>query len=442
MSIKGTSNFQGFIDSEASSFYGLLTLSEGVITVQGKLEFGSTTSGDATAFSDTNYHIRFRKSALGTVPNQIAVVGNSGGGGTTSVQFGSISSGLTSGGLLVDINDATNNRWIMDLTNVNQTTIKFYGTKFSGAARLDLGSPTVKMDSIYLVNNKFESNDTIVFNIDSTDTTPQNQENSFSNSTSGNAVELYEIVNWQQQAISGNNLGLVLKSTTITFTLKSTTFANNTTDVYFWQPSGATTINLIDSTDNATASQFSSNNWNLYEKTTYDLNLKDESANAIGTAGVRLSRVYTGSLATTTHNPYQLRMRRDGHIPQQISGKSFAATALSDSFVLLNDDNFVRTASTVSLEFKVNAGDDTVERTSGSFVTDQLFNWPKNPRFGIGQQQRILSHSNGGCLSFDHGPGRDFGQRRSQYRYPFSFGSFKYDWSNYWRNRSLGRSCG
>jgi hypothetical protein len=390
LSVKTTASsiatFADFLTAENTNAYGVITPSEGILNIQGKLEFGSTTSGDTLDFVDTNYHLRFRKSFIGNLANQIVVVGN--GTANTNVTFGALTTAsganLTTGGLLIDTNDATNNRWVLDITNTNNTTVKLYGVKFSGASRISFGSASTKVDNVHLVGCKFEANDAVVFNLDSADTTSLNDQNSFASSSVSNAVEIYEVGLWTRQSVASNTRGLVIKSTTITFTLNTTTFANNTTDLYFWQPTGTATVNLVDSTDSIVVSQDSTLNWNLYEKTTYDLNLKDSTGSNINAASARLedanlveqyvgltdsngnitqqkikrrSREYTGTLATTTHNPYVLRMRKYQYVPQEISGKSLSASATSDSFVLLTDSYATDSAGTVAAFTGITVGE-------------------------------------------------------------------------------------
>jgi len=175
--------------------------------------------------------------------------------------------------------------------------------------------------------------------------------------------------------IYNNTFGINLNEG-ITVSLKEFLFTGNTSyDIYFTHSSGTATINLIDSTDNVTASQLFTATWNIYEKTTYNLNVKDELGSNINQATVRLendggsqefcvqtdsggdiaeqqvvrrTRTYTGSLSTTVHNPFQLRVRKYDYIPQQIEGKTFGETAISDAFVLLDDDVATTAVGTVS----------------------------------------------------------------------------------------------
>lgn len=376
--------FADFLTSESTNRYGLITDIEGVLNIQGKLEFGDSAGTNATYFADTNRHLHFRNNKLGSVANTLSVVGNA--SNDTEVIFGSLttsgSNNLASGGLLIDSNYVTTSestKWTLYCLDGNRTIIKFYGNTLRYAQRIYFGDANTKIDNVSLVGNSFESNGIIYYNLDSTETTSLNEQNTVTASTHAFATHIYELGNWRLNNITNNTqdtaYGLVFKSTAITFTLNSTTFAGNDNDVYFYQPSSTITLNLIDSTDNPAASQYSTNNWNLYEKTTYDLNVKNTAGsnlqdvssqlfdnlgteqyvgltNASGNITtqyiLRRTRLYTGSLATSTHNPYRLRIRKYDYLPQEISGKTFSTTAVADAFVLLADPVASTAVGTVS----------------------------------------------------------------------------------------------
>ena len=194
----------------------------------------------------------------------------------------------------------------------------------------------------------------------------------------------------------------------LTVNLKDFLFTDNVADVYFNHGSATGTLNLIDSTDNPTASQ-ASEAWNVYEKTSYDINLKDELGTGILSAAVRIgndqgaevfvlntdstgnvtgqevtrrTREYRASLTTTVHTPMQLRMRKYGYVPQQIIGKEFGALAVSDSFVLLDSDVNTTDVSGITgftgdLRINEALSPDRIELTGADHTLKEVFEWTR-----------------------------------------------------------------
>ncbi|TET41494.1 MAG: hypothetical protein E3J60_04500 [Dehalococcoidia bacterium] len=72
-------------EETAANRWGIVIESEGVLMVQGKLRFGSTTAGESTYFKDTSKIVVFRDRPFGTFYD-IVIEGNS--SGTTKVFFG------------------------------------------------------------------------------------------------------------------------------------------------------------------------------------------------------------------------------------------------------------------------------------------------------------------------------------------------------------------
>jgi len=160
-----------------------------------------------------------------------------------------------------------------------------------------------------------------------------------------------------------------------THVIEDATFSGNTTDLRFQHPSGTATVNLDDSTTDPTTEQDStSRSWQLNERTTYDVNVKDSVGNEQNVRVylentsvaqefsvltdvngdiaqqkvLRRDQEHTAGLPKTppdetVHNPFILKMLKYGKIPIIITGKNFGETALVEAYII-SDDAFATTA--------------------------------------------------------------------------------------------------
>lgn len=374
-------------NGENAKSWGVLQKSDGVYVLQGQLLLGS--SGTATTnFKDVDAHIRIKNNdSIGENVMGIDFLSNS--TGASVIQFGdlTVSGGknLTSGGLLIDTDGP---KYVFNVTQTKSTDTSFvFGTKFKGCSRFRVGTTATTASYWKIINNKFEACNTIQINDGGNSTWDQNSVAGALTVPSLNAMELYAVTStctWTDNAFincNGSGQRAITFMASGTYTLKRQNTANNTFDYYMGHASGTVTLNLIDSTDNPTLGPTASSSisYDVYEKTTWDLNVQNALAGDIDDAGVRLtdtggieqvlvrtdingdivqqqvkrrtsehsSGLPKGPPTVTVHNPYNLRVRKYEYLPMEIDGKTFGTTAVVDGFVMADDAYAVDAETTV-----------------------------------------------------------------------------------------------
>jgi hypothetical protein len=128
--------FQDIINAEltTSNQWGILSKVEGVLYAQGLLNFGSTTSGEATYFKDTNQVLIFKSALVPSDFFEIKIQGNS--TATTKVYFGTKSGGRGISGCVFRAAGAP--KFKFTATDPNITELGIYGCSFFDAGTISL----------------------------------------------------------------------------------------------------------------------------------------------------------------------------------------------------------------------------------------------------------------------------------------------------------------
>lgn len=133
----------------ADNRWGIITETEGVIMIQGKLFFGSTTLGEATYFKDTIRNLVHRDRPFG-VFYELKIEGNA--TATTKVFFGTESEGKGISGCIFSCAGASKYK----VTAVDEyiTELGFYGCTFLDADTISLPAYTVERE---VLSSTFEA---------------------------------------------------------------------------------------------------------------------------------------------------------------------------------------------------------------------------------------------------------------------------------------------
>ena len=120
-------------EENVNNRWGVVVKTEGVLMVQGRLTFGSTTAGEATYFKDTSKILVFRDRAFG-IFYELKVQGN--GTATTKVYFGDkpVDRGIS--GCIFSCAGASKYKFIATDTNI--TNLGVYGCIFMDADTISL----------------------------------------------------------------------------------------------------------------------------------------------------------------------------------------------------------------------------------------------------------------------------------------------------------------
>ena len=145
LSIKGgtdvsSATFQDFLDAEAvvlTGKYGVIFLYEGLLIVQGKLNFGSTTLNDATYFKDTTGRVLiFADKPVPADYYEIKLQGNA-NTAVTKIYFGEKVGGSGVSGITVRASSSAK-PFKVTASDTNITEYGFYGCVFYQAAAITL----------------------------------------------------------------------------------------------------------------------------------------------------------------------------------------------------------------------------------------------------------------------------------------------------------------
>ena len=144
--------FQDFVDAEntVANKYGVITVAEGILQVQGQVDFGSTTAGEATYFKDTSKVLVFRDRSVPANFYRLLVQGNA--TATTKVYFGTKSGGAGISGCIFRSVGAA--KYLLTATDTNITNLGIYGCTFFDANTISL--PVVSGTNREVLNTTFE----------------------------------------------------------------------------------------------------------------------------------------------------------------------------------------------------------------------------------------------------------------------------------------------
>ena len=145
---------QNMIDAEdnVSNKYGVMFVYEGLVIIQGKLTFGSTTGGDATYFKDTSEKVLIFADKL--VPASwydITLQGN--GTATTKVYFGTKVGGSGATGITARAANSAK-PFTITASDTNITEYGFYGCNFYQASTITLQAYSVVKEFLDCIVSK------------------------------------------------------------------------------------------------------------------------------------------------------------------------------------------------------------------------------------------------------------------------------------------------
>jgi len=415
-----------FTEDDATAV-GIIVKEGGAYILNGPITFGDDSGIYSHFMQDFGKIILFEDQRVAPDFYKIEVKGHH--GTTTEFELGrltrSAGKNLTTEGCIFNVNRPQAGKSVFGFHSTNwagrdstlEYTINFkdnnvdkiglYGCSFSNAGEIWFGTDTTQLTYpiIDIINTSFEKCGSVIVNIKDSTTLEglvfARCRNRFIpyDATAQGALKVFNLFFREHsneasllnpQFIS-NRRGIEFRDKG-EFIIEGATFASNTIDLYFSQVQDArTTVNLINSDDNPSFGQDNGRIWQVFEKTSYNLNVQDSDASNLRSVGVRLSATNTGrsrgqesfsvytkggdaqsidagkipqqyvirrthdltwdvlgnaNLDSTEHNPFELRVRKYGYIPQKILGKNFTSVGISDSLALQTDDYVYRTNET------------------------------------------------------------------------------------------------
>ena len=145
--------FQDFVNAEGTvvNKWGVITVAEGILQVQGQLDFGSTISGSATYFKDISKVLVFRDRLVPATFYRMLAQGNI--GATTKVRFGTKSGESGISGCMFRSAGAA--KFQFTAIDSNITELGIYGSIFFDAGTVSL--PAASGTAREVLNTNFES---------------------------------------------------------------------------------------------------------------------------------------------------------------------------------------------------------------------------------------------------------------------------------------------
>ena len=242
--------FADFLSYETTNVIGVASLYNGIVLVQGKLTFGSTTSGTATYFKDTTSPIVVFKDTL-TPADWYTVTCQGNTGAETTIQWGDVVGSGTgmigNSGITFKSADSAN-AMLLACNTANITNLKLYACKFDTTSTIGFGTNSIELNgTTHLVDNVFAKTGQITKNIGGTNVLLRNIVSNNTNTTS--AIKSYDTAEDGDsfQLISGRGWSTGLTSSTIT--VNDYDSLNATNDVIIVD-SDSNTWKFIDSSQN------------------------------------------------------------------------------------------------------------------------------------------------------------------------------------------------
>jgi hypothetical protein len=269
-------------ESQTANMWGILSKVNGIYFVQGKLYIGSTTSGEATYFKDTNQVVVFKAAIVPSGFYEIIVQGND--GAATKVYFGSKVGGKgISGCVFRTAPGATPFKFTATDTNI--TDLGVYGCSFFDASTVAL--PTYSATREVLSTN-FEASAPVQVS------TCAVKYCNFINADDAGMVVSSTTLNVTSSNFIGCPYGVRI-TVTGTFTFDALMFSGNTTDIDNTS-GGAVTVNCVNGSNPVTYT----GNTTIVNTVYVTINVVDPSVSPIQGAQVWVYNLTDGAVIMNT----------------------------------------------------------------------------------------------------------------------------------------------